>query len=337
MRYLFGDYELDEQLYELRRDGAPVALDRKVFDVLAYLIQNHERLVTKEELLDTLWPGQVVGEAALTRCITAARKALGDDGTKQEFIKTQYGRGYRFVAPLTPTPPVASSQHPVVSREEDLKANGENAGQAEGLRLQAAGPPPFSPFSLQPATDSLSQDSGFSTPALPSAPRRFWPQKGLVLAGVLLLVGTLSAVWYLSLPTPQPPLPTPQSLPLPDKPSIIVLPFVNLSGDPNQEYFSDGMTEEITAALSRISSLFVIARTSAFFYKGKQVTVRDISREMGVRYVLEGSVQRASDQVRIVAQLIDTTTGGHLWSERYDRPLTDIFALQDDIVQKIVW
>jgi TolB-like protein/Tfp pilus assembly protein PilF len=123
---------------------------------------------------------------------------------------------------------------------------------------------------------------------------------------------------------------------LPDKPSIIVLPFVNLSGDPTQEYFSDGMTEEITAALSRLSSLFVIARTSAFFYKGKPVTVRDISKEMGVRYVLEGSARKADGQVRILAQLIDATTGEHLWSEHYDRPLTDIFALQDEIVRKIV-
>jgi TolB-like protein/Tfp pilus assembly protein PilF len=123
---------------------------------------------------------------------------------------------------------------------------------------------------------------------------------------------------------------------LPDKPSIVVLPFVNLSGDPTQEYFSDGMTEEITSALSQISSLFVIARTSAFSYKSKAVTVQDVSHEMGVRYVLEGSARRANGQVRIIAQLIDATTGEHLWTERYDRPLTDIFTLQDEIVQKIV-
>jgi adenylate cyclase len=125
-------------------------------------------------------------------------------------------------------------------------------------------------------------------------------------------------------------------LPLPDKPSIIVLPFVNLSGDPSQEYFSDGVTEEITATLSRVAALFVIARTSAFTYKGKAVKVQDISREMGVRYVLEGSVQKADGQVRIIAQLIDATTGEHLWSEHYDRPFKDIFAVQDEIVRKIV-
>jgi adenylate cyclase len=125
-------------------------------------------------------------------------------------------------------------------------------------------------------------------------------------------------------------------LPLPDKPSILVLPFVNMSNDPQQEYFSDGITEDITTDLSKISSLFVISRNSAFTYKGKAAKVGDISREMGIRYVLEGSVRKAGEQVRISAQLIDATTDHHLWAERYDRSLTDIFALQDEIVQKIV-
>ena len=110
-----------------------------------------------------------------------------------------------------------------------------------------------------------------------------------------------------------------------------------MSDDPKQEYFSDGITEDLTTDLSRISSLFVIARNSAFTYKGKAVKVQDVSKELGVRYVLEGSVRKADDQVRITTQLIDATTGGHLWSERYDRPLQDIFALQDEIRQKIVF
>ena len=109
-----------------------------------------------------------------------------------------------------------------------------------------------------------------------------------------------------------------------------------MSKDPEQDYFSDGITEVLTADLSRISSLFVIARNSAFTYKGKAVNMQDVGKEMGVRYVLEGSVQKAEQQVRITVQLIDTTTGDHLWSQRYDRPLQDIFALQDEIVQKIV-
>ncbi len=123
---------------------------------------------------------------------------------------------------------------------------------------------------------------------------------------------------------------------MPDKPSIVVLPFVNLSEDPKQEYFSDGITEELTASLSRLSGLFVISRNSAFFYKSKAVKMQDISKELGVKYVLEGSVRKAKDEVRITAQLIDATTDHHLWTERYDRPLQDIFAVQDEIAQKIV-
>jgi len=128
----------------------------------------------------------------------------------------------------------------------------------------------------------------------------------------------------------------PAALPFPDKPSIVVLPFTNLSSDPEQEHFSDGITEDLTSDLSKISSLFVIARNSAFTYKGKATKGQDISKELGVRYVLEGSIRKADKQIRITAQLVDATTGGHLWSERYDRPLKEIFTLQDEIVQKIV-
>jgi TolB-like protein/cytochrome c-type biogenesis protein CcmH/NrfG len=167
----------------------------------------------------------------------------------------------------------------------------------------------------------------------------------LVLVSALLL-GGLGLFWFpLLSPFRPPPAPSvggqseihnQEALPLPDKPSIVVLPFDNMSGDSQQDYFSNGITEVLTSDLSRIASLFVIARNTAFTYKGKAVNVQDVGRELGVRYGLEGSVQKANEQVRIVAQLIDTTTGSHIWSERYDRPLKDIFALQDEIVQKIV-
>ena len=127
-----------------------------------------------------------------------------------------------------------------------------------------------------------------------------------------------------------------RELKLPEKPSIAVLPFVNMSGDPEQEYFSDGITEDLITDLSKISSLFVIARNSVFTYKGKAVKIVQVGRELGVLYVLEGSVRKVGDRVRITAQLVDATTEGHLWAERYDRNLEDIFALQDEVTQKIV-
>jgi len=124
--------------------------------------------------------------------------------------------------------------------------------------------------------------------------------------------------------------------PLPDKPSIAVLPFTNLSDDKQQEYFADGMTENLITDISKISGLFVIARNSSFSYKGQQVKIRQVAEDLGVRYVMEGSVQRAGDQVRVNAQLIDATTGGHLWAERYDGSLEDVFSIQDKITRKIV-
>jgi adenylate cyclase len=130
--------------------------------------------------------------------------------------------------------------------------------------------------------------------------------------------------------------PVPPAFPLPDKPSIAVLPFANMSGDPEQEYFADGMVEEIITALSRIRWLFVIARNSTFTYKGQAIDVKQVGRELGVRYVLEGSVRKAGNRVRITGQLVEAETGNHIWAERYDRELTDIFAVQDEITERVV-
>ena len=125
-------------------------------------------------------------------------------------------------------------------------------------------------------------------------------------------------------------------LPLPDKPSIVVLPFVNMSADAEQSYFVDGLTEDLITDLSKVPELFVIARNSSFAYKGRSVDVRQIARELGVKYVLEGSARRAADRVRINAQLIDARAGGHIWADRFDRDLADIFAAQDEVIGKIV-
>ncbi len=135
---------------------------------------------------------------------------------------------------------------------------------------------------------------------------------------------------------PEPVSPTPPTLALPGKPSVAVLPFLNLSGDPEQEYFADGIVEDIVAGLSRIKWLFVVARNSSFTYKGMSVDVKRIGRELGVRYLLQGSVRKDGGRVRISAQMIEAESGGHLWTERFDRPLDDIFALQDEIALNVV-
>src|SRR5262249_22863984 len=135
----------------------------------------------------------------------------------------------------------------------------------------------------------------------------------------------------------RPPVEVVAPLPLPDKPSIAVLPFQNMNADKDQDFFSDGISEDIITALSKLRWLFVIARNSTFAYKGKSPDVRQVARELGVHYVLEGSVRRMGDRIRITAQLIDAATGAHVWAERYDRAVTDIFSVQDEITEKVVW
>ena len=160
-----------------------------------------------------------------------------------------------------------------------------------------------------------------------------------MVAALLLSIFVVGGgvIWFqLSKPEFEPALVERMTYPLPDKPSIAVLPFTNMSDDASQEYFADGMTEDLITDLSKISGLFVIARNSTFIYKGKSVKVQQVAEDLGVRYVLEGSVRRAGDQVRINAQLIDAITGGHLWAERYDGSISDVFALQDKVTQNIV-
>jgi adenylate cyclase len=169
-------------------------------------------------------------------------------------------------------------------------------------------------------------------------PRR-WQMAALIVVAILIVVAGAFVIWRLYL-HPAPPLEVASkdkmAFPLPDKPSIAVIPFANMSEDPKQEFFSDGITETIITALSKVPRLFVIARNSTFTYKGKPVKVKQVSEELGVRYVLEGSVQRSADRIRVTAQLIDALTGHHIWAERYDRHLKDIFAIQDEITMRII-
>ena len=167
-----------------------------------------------------------------------------------------------------------------------------------------------------------------------------WQKAALAVVIALIVVAGGVAIWKSTRPPTSPPTETASvekmAYPLPDKPSIAVLPFDNLSGDPEQEYFSDGLSEEIISALSRVPKLFVIARNSTFTYKGKPIKVQQVSQELGVRYVLEGSVKKAGDEIRITAQLIDALSGHHLWAGRYDRNLSDLFSVQDEITKEII-
>ena len=203
----------------------------------------------------------------------------------------------------------------------NLKRMGKNLPEAEAIQSHPEVPePPVSPIGKQKGTWD----------------RRRWTA---LVAIIVLVVGVATlAIWKLSFkPAPvQGASIERMAFPLPDKPSIAVLPFMNMSGNPQEDYFSDGLTEQIITSLSKIDKLFVIARNSTFFYKGKPVKIQKVAEDLGVRYVLEGSVRKSGDKVRITAQLIDALTGHHMWSEHYDRELKDIFALQDEITIKII-
>lgn len=243
MSYHFEDYVLDPDRRELRHESRVLAIEPKVFDLLVHLVTNSDRVVSKDDLIATVWHGRVVSESALTTCINAARTAIGDSGEAQRLIKTLPRKGIRFVGRVEQRPTGASTS-----------------------------------------------------------------------------VG----------------LPDMSALTLPDKPSIAVLPFTNMSGDPEQEYFADGMVEDIIIALSRFKALFVIARNSSFAYKGKTPDIRQVGRDLGVRYVLEGSVRKAGSKLRIAAQLIDAASGAHTWVERFDGAPEDVFELQDEVTEKVV-
>jgi TolB-like protein/rhodanese-related sulfurtransferase len=181
---------------------------------------------------------------------------------------------------------------------------------------------------------SLKSDTDIPQPGSPGHRTR---NSIVVFAAVAIIITGIALVWFKPWEVREEPASIERmAFPLPDKPSIAVLPFTNMSGDAEQEYFVDGMTEDLITDLSQISGLFVIARNSVFIYKDKPIKIRQVAEELGVRYVLEGSVRRAADKVRINAQLIDATTGGHLWAKRYDGSLEDVFALQDDVTQRIV-
>jgi TolB-like protein/cytochrome c-type biogenesis protein CcmH/NrfG len=246
VQFLFADHMLDTDRRELHRGSEAIAVEPQVLDLLICLVQNRNRVVTKDDLIASVWRGRIVSEATLTSRIYAARKAVGDSGQGQRLIRTIARKGLRFVG--------------------DVRT---------GCDQSVA------------AADEIRE-------------------------------------------------PVHAALPLPERPAIAVLPFDNMCGDPAQEYFSDGISEDIITALSKLRWFFVIARNSSFTYKGKAVHIRQVAEELGVSYVLEGSVRKLGERVRITAQLNDVTTGGHIWAERYDRDLADVFAVQDEITEAIV-
>ena len=239
MIYRFGKITLDTESYELAQDGEASPIEPQVFSLLQFLIENRGRVLSKDEIIEQVWDGRIVSDAALNSAINAARRGVGDNGKDQSVIKTFPRRGFRFVAHVT--------------------------DDGDGVA----------------ASNAMSSD-------------------------------------------------------LAKKPSIAVLPIDNLSGDPGEDFIGDGLTEDIITGLSRIRSFSVTARVSTLHYKGKGPDARQVAKELGVGYVVEGSVRRSGNRLRVTVQLIDGGTGSNLWAEQFDRVMDDIFVVQEDITSSIV-
>jgi TolB-like protein/DNA-binding winged helix-turn-helix (wHTH) protein/Flp pilus assembly protein TadD len=361
----FPPFHLDVDNEQLRRDDTVVPLRHKAFAVLRYLAEHPERLVNREELVRAVWDETKVSEGVLRGCLREIRQALGDSVETPQFIETVGRQGWRFIET------VVSSQHSVASSQKSEPASDSQPLTSESIRqeteptdlyppIETTSPPvainglpqtdgnaEHLPVDTQPHGEALNdaaqakndtaplptdvQPLEWPSPLQPVNKNRQWKTTFVVMG--LLLVGGVVATLYLFPFTSFWEEPT---LPLPDKPSLVVLPFANLSGDPEQDYFSDGITADLTSDLSQVPNLFVIARNSAFTYKSKAVKAQQVSRELGVRYVIEGNISKTTDRLRIRVQLIDATTGFFLWSERYDRELKDLFAIQDEVTRKIV-
>ena len=260
--FLVEGFRLDRHSGVLfRRDRlgvfAPIAIGRRALDILGVLVERPGDLVSRDEIIEAVWPETTVEDSNLNVQIAALRRILDDGRAESSCIQTVSGRGYRFVAPVTRAEPGA----PPVA----VPPLGSSSGGPTAEDGQPHGPSPIAPADIA------------------VAPRL----------------------------------------------SIVVLPFTSLSDDREQQYFADGITEDLTTDLWRLAGMFVISRNTAFTYGMGPVNTKQIGRELGVRYVLEGSVQRSGNQLRVTAQLIDAETDAHLWTERFDRDVGDLFALQN--------
>jgi len=302
----FGVFEVDLKACELRKHGLRIKLPEQPFQVLVVLLEKPGEIITREELRNRLWPSDtfVDFDHGLNNAVMRLREVLGDASENPRFVETIPRRGYRFIAP------VAGSVPPPSNPELD-------AGHT----------------SVQEAASELTEPATWETPSGPASVRRPYPRSRLailVVAATLVAVGLLGAAFFRYRRVD-----TNQAGHARNK-SLVVLPIENLSGDKDQEYFADGMTDDLIANLAKIRSLRVISRSTAMAYKGTRKPMSQIASELNVNAVFEGTVLRVGNRVRITAELVQVSTDRHLWAETYESPMGDILALQNRVSSAIV-
>jgi len=296
-------------LFRLDEAGlaAPVEIGSRALGLLRLLVERPGKLISKDAIMEAVWPRMVVEEGNLTVQISALRRVLDQNREQGSCIQTVPGRGYRFVAPVMRVEPAAS----LIS---ELQSGNGNGGSIAGNGQ---------------SRDPVAPDQIGGIPELHASRtrHRFWGGVIATVVGAFVLVAAVAVgIWYLPWPGDSHPAP---------RLSIVVLPFANLGNDPEQQYFVDGVTEDLTIDLSRIADMFVISRNTAFTYRNKSVDTKQIGHQLRVRYVLEGTVRRSGNQVRVTAQLIDAATDAHLWAQRFDGDTRDLLGLQDEITNQI--
>ena len=270
--YKFNTIELDTTSYQLKVDGVEQSVEPQVFNLIVYLIENKDKIISREEILDSIWKDRVVSDSSINNHIKSARKVLQDDGHKQAVIKTVHSRGYQFIA-------------------ECEVLDDEITEVKSGVTVQS---------------HSI---------------------KYLLLLATLIVI--IIVIWQVRLnPTNNQPEKITDN-------SIAVLAFADLSPDSDQDYFAQGISEELLNLFTRIPDLKVASRTSSFSFKNKDVRLESIGKELKVKYIMEGSVRKSGDKLRVTAQLIRVDDGSHVWSETYDHNIKDVFKIQDEIAQAV--
>ena len=289
---LFKTFRLDRANYLLWRNGDRVPVAPKAFDVLAYLVQHAGRVVTQDEILEALWPETYVNPEVLRKYILEIRKTLGDRPDNPEFIETLPKRGYRFVAPVID----------------------ESTVEPPDLSTPPAAAELLTEEKVDPETAHSERESSSDKSTL-------W-KFAIILVLVMVAAAAIAGYFWVARHRANASL---------NNASVAVLPFADMSLAKDQEYFSDGLSEQLINDLAKVSGLRIVGRSSAFQFKGKNEDLRDVGRKLGVANVLEGSVRRDGNHVRITAELIKTDDGFQLWSQTYDREIKDIFAVEDEI------
>jgi len=295
-----GEWYVDPDSGRLLREGVEVKLEPKVMQVLVFLAQHSGKVVSREALEAVVWAGMVVGYDALSGSIIKLRKALGDDSRHPRYIETVSKKGYRLIASVSEV------------GEDDVDRQGDNAANTH------------TSGNLESATNRIT----FT----------------LIATSVTLI--TVLLLWHFLVQAPVNKSQTTATENAVNKPlitgnitkvpSVVVLPFKNLSDDPQQEYFSDGINDDIITDLSQVSSLRVVARQSAYHFKDMNINLDDIARELDVNYIVEGSVQKAGERIRINVQLTNVDKGSHIWADRFDSEVTNLFDIQDMITQRVI-